>query len=85
MIKCIRRRGKLLTINNRRKMLYTGHISRNNKYLLLQNKIQKRTKGLKDIDWKKKSWFRNIKGWISVSIEELFHEVRVGSVVANLQ
>lgn len=91
-IDVLRRMGKdteiLFTVKER-KLQYLGHISRNQKYGLLQLIIQGKIQGKRNVGRRRISWLRNLREWFGVSSTDLFRsaisKVRIATMISNLR
>lgn len=78
----------LLTIK-KRKLLYFGHVMRNEKYRLLHLIMQGRIAGRRSAGRRRISWLANLRSWFRSSTTSLFRaavsKVQVALMIANLQ
>lgn len=82
------RERQLLRTIKHRKTEYFGHIMRNSKYRVLQLIMMGRIEGKRRIGRRNMSWFRNLRNWTGLGVQELFNVARdrgkFSEVVANI-
>jgi len=81
-------RNLLYTVK-KRKLMYFGHVMRNEKYRLLHLIIQGRIEGRRTPGRRRTSWLANLKKWFRKSTSSLFRatasKIRIAMMIANLQ
>ena len=79
----------LLISVKKRKLLYFGHVMRNEKYRLLHLIIQGRIEGRRAPGRRRTSWLKNLRQWFGKSTRSLFRaaasKVKIAMMIANLR
>lgn len=78
----------LFTIK-KRKLEFLGHISRNDKYEILQLIMQGKIIGRRSVGRRRISWLRNLREWFGLSSVQLFRtaisKVKIAMLISNLR
>jgi len=81
-------RNLLYTVKER-KLMYFGHVMRNEKYRLLHLIIQGRIEGRRTPGRRRTSWLANLRKWFRKSTSSLFRaaasKIRIAMMITNLQ
>jgi Reverse transcriptase (RNA-dependent DNA polymerase) len=73
----------------KRKLEYLGHITRGEKYRLLQLIIEGKIQGKRSVGRRRISWLKNLRDWYNLSSVELFRaavsKIRIAMLISNLR
>ena len=89
----LRRMGKekeVMKTVKTRKLLYLGHVMRNeSRYVLLQKILQGKVCGARGVGRRRISWLKNLRTWFNQSTTQLFraavNKVRLANMISNIR